>query len=116
MLRINLTILKFLVDDRNSFTIEERRNLGPHQITKANEMEHQVVSQHNDEVKTDALDTNPINTQTNDQMLVNTQNTPSMPITSQQALQQQPVHAPTQVQEYERKSISSRVIDETTSE
>jgi len=68
----------------------------------------------NDEVKTDALDTNPISTQTNDQMLVNTQNTPSMPITSQQALQQQSVHAPTQVQEYERKSISTRAIHETT--
>ena len=92
---INQAILKLFIDDRNSFTIEERKNLGLHQITKAKEMKQQIVSQHNDEVKTDALDTNPISTQTNDQMLVNTQNTPSLPITSQQALQQQPVHAPT---------------------
>ena len=114
MLRINLAILKFFVDDRNSFTIEERKNLGLHQITKAKEMKQQIVSQHNDEVKTDALDTNSINTQTNDQIPVNTQNIPSMPITSQQALLQQSTYAPTQVQELERKNISTRVIDETT--
>ena len=71
MIRINLAILKFFIDDRNSFTIEERKNLGLYQIAKADEIEHQLVSQHNDEVKTDALDTNLISTQTNDQILVN---------------------------------------------
>ena len=56
-----------------------------------------------------------MSTHTNDQILVNTTNTPSTSIVSQQALQQQPVHIQTQVQEYERKNkMSTRVIDETT--
>ena len=37
MLRINLAILKLFIDDRNSFTIEERKNLGLYQTAKANE-------------------------------------------------------------------------------
>jgi hypothetical protein len=51
MLKINLAILKFFIDDRNSFTIEEKKNLGLFQIAKAVEKEHQIVSQHKDEVK-----------------------------------------------------------------
>ena len=67
MLRINLAILKLFIDDRNSFTIEERKNLGLHQTAKANEKEHLIISRHNDKVKTDALDETMINTQVNDQ-------------------------------------------------
>ena len=105
MLRINLAILKFFIYDRNSFNIEERKNLGLYKIAKADEIEQQIVSQHKDKVKTDALDTFMTKTQINDPTLINTPNTPSMPNVPQQALQQQPVHIQTQVQvqEYERK-------------
>ena len=61
MIRINLAILKFFIDDRNSFHIEERKNFGLYKTVKADEIEHQIVSQHKDEVKTDALDTFLIN-------------------------------------------------------
>ena len=117
MLKINLAILKFFIDDRNSFTIEERKNLGLFQIAKAVEKEHQIVSQHKDEVKTDALDTLLTNTQINDPTSLNTLDTTSMPNVSLQALQQQTVHIQTQVQvqEYENKNNKcTRVIDETT--
>ena len=92
MLKINLAILKFFLDDRNSFTIEERKNLGLFQIAKAVEKEHQIVSQHKDEVKTDALDTLLTNTQINDPTSLNTLDTTNMLNVSLQALQQQTVH------------------------
>jgi len=117
MIRINLAILKLFIDDRNSFHIEERKNLGLYKIAKADEIKHQIVSQHKDEVKTDALDTFLTNIQKNDPTLLNTPNTPSSPNVLLQALQQQPIHIQTQVQAqgYERKNkMSTRVIDETT--
>ena len=110
-------ILKLFIDDRNSFHIEERKNLGLYKIAKADEIKHQIVSQHKDEVKTDALNTLLTNIQKNDPTLLITPNTPSSPNILPPALQQQPIHIQTQVQAqgYERKNkMSPRVIDETT--
>ena len=69
MLRINVAILKLFIDDRNSFTIEERKSLGLYQTANANEDEHQIISPYNDEVKTDSLDMIMSKTQGNDQVI-----------------------------------------------
>ena len=100
ILRINLAIFKLFIDDRNSFTIEKRKNLGLYQIAKANENEHQIISRYNDKVKTDALDMIMSNIQENDQTTINAPtNTPfvqRMPTTIQPAIKQQQVHIHTQ--------------------
>ena len=51
---ISLTVLKLFIDDRNSFSIEKWKRL--HQ-TKSQPipMEESVISQTNEEVKTDSL-------------------------------------------------------------
>ena len=55
ILKINLAILKLFIDDRNSFTIEERKNLGLYQNANVNVNKHQIISQPNDKVKTNSL-------------------------------------------------------------
>ena len=96
ILRINLAILKLFIDDRNSFTIEERKNLGLFQNAKATVNEHQIVSRHNNKVKTDSLDMIMSNIQENGQTTINAPtNTPfvqNMPTTTQPAIQLQQVH------------------------
>ena len=79
MLRINIAILKLFIDDRNSFTIEERKSLGLYQTVKANVNEHQIISRHSDKVKTDALDMIVNITQGNDQTIFNAPSAQSMP-------------------------------------
>ena len=53
---INLAVLKFFIDDRNSFSIEEWKSLGLQQNSShAPNDEEKVISQNNEEVKTDSL-------------------------------------------------------------
>ena len=90
-----------------------------YQIAKGNENEHQIVSRHNDKLKTDALDMIMSNIQENDQTTINaptnTLFVQSMPTTTQLAIQQKQDHIQTQIQEYERKNeICMRFIDKTT--
>ena len=56
ILMIILAILKLFINDRNSFTIEERKNIGLYQNANLNLNEHQIISQHNEKVETDSLD------------------------------------------------------------
>ena len=54
ILMINLAVLKLFIDDRNSFSIEERKKLSLYQTTShAMNDEGLVISQNNGEVKTD---------------------------------------------------------------
>ena len=104
ILMINLAILKLFIDDRNSFTIEERKNLGLYQNANLNLNEHQTISQHNENVETDSLDMIMENTWENDQVTITTPtNTPiiqNMPLTNPVIDEQEQVHIQTQVQEY----------------
>ena len=57
---MNLAIVKLFVDDRNSFTIEERKNLDLNRDVSLNLDENsndvsQFRSQHNEKVDTDSL-------------------------------------------------------------
>ena len=75
-----------------------------------------IVSQHNDKVKTDKLDMIVSNIQVNNQTTINTPTNTlvvqNMPTAIQPAIQQQQVHIQTQVQEYEQKDEgSTKVID-----
>ena len=72
-LMINQAILKLFIDDRNSFTIEERKNLGLYQSADFNLNEYQIISQHNVKVESDSLDTIMTNTRENDQATITTQ-------------------------------------------
>ena len=56
ILLINLAVLKLFIDDRNSFSIEEWKRLGLQQNSShAPNDEEKVISQYNEEVKTDSL-------------------------------------------------------------
>ena len=89
---ISQAILKLFIDDRNSFTIEERKNLGLYQSADFNLNEYQIISQHNVKVETDSLDTIMTNTRENDQAtittLTNTSIVQNMPLTNPEAIQQ----------------------------
>ena len=53
ILMINLAILKLFIDDRNSFSIEERKKLSLYQTTShALNEEGLVIAQNNEQVKT----------------------------------------------------------------
>ena len=96
MLMINLAILKLFIDDRNSFTIEERKNLGLHQNANLNLNEHQIISHHNDKVETDSLNMTIKITREKDQTTITTPtNTPivqNMPLTNTVTFQNEQVH------------------------
>ena len=54
--QFRLAVLQHFIDDRNSFSIEEWKRLGIHQKpSHATTMEESVISQYNEEVKTDSL-------------------------------------------------------------
>ena len=69
---INQAILKLFIDDRNSFTIEERKSLGLHQSADFNLNAYQIVSQHNEKVETNSLDMIMNTTRENDQAKIPT--------------------------------------------
>ena len=98
---INLAILKLFIDDRNSFTIEERKNLGLYQNANFNLNEHQIISQHNEKVETDSLDMITDNIRENDQatitLLTSTSNAQNIPPTNPEVNLQEQVHIQTQV-------------------
>ena len=60
MLLINLAIWKLFVDERNSFAIEERKNLDlkldtSHNLDENSDDEFQFILQHNEKVDTNSL-------------------------------------------------------------
>ena len=55
MLLINLDILKFFINGRNSFIIKEREKLGPYKNAILNLNENQIISKYNKQVETNLL-------------------------------------------------------------
>ena len=80
---INLAILKLFIADRNSFTVEERKKLGLNQnanlsLNEIDYEDYQVISLHNEKVKTNSL--NMITGNTPGNLTENEQATMSTPI------------------------------------
>ena len=116
MLLINLDIMKSFINDRNSFTIEERKKLGLYKKIISTSNEPQTSLNTHETMVNTSLDIGMNifldNEETSITLPTNISDT--LPLNTMET-QQEEIYTQTEVQTYERKdTISRKVIDETT--
>ena len=113
---INLDIMKSFINDRNSFTIEERKKLGLYKKIISTSNEPQTSLNTHESMVNASLDIGMNIFQDNEETSITlpTNISDMLPLNTMET-QQEEVYTQTEVQTYERKdTISRKVIDETT--